>query len=270
MTNLLSRDIEVFQGRRSRGGILENAYPLPDGWENGVTFRTVGCTAPELALPCAVLDSADVNPDMEVFEPIWIRQNAQCSTLSKIGSVDRATQRLEATTEYGLGRLLQAGAGSVNPILDDATSVHEVDDPTGNLPLQLVDVISCLEQAVADVGYGADVFLHAPPRVAAYVRAANLIDDDGYSPAGHPWIFSSGYQPTVDVAGDTLWINATGSIWADVTDSYTLEDGITGRPPVGWRTNDDSAFRQRLGLAIFDSCLNLRATMTAPTCVGGS
>lgn len=242
-----------------RGGLLANAYPLPDGWENGIAFLGTGCAEPQISAPCTITDRTEVRPgDASVFEPIFIEQSSACSMLSKIGNVDIAANRLDATTEWALGRALASGSGSTNPALFDGESVSTGSD--------VVAAISCIEQAAADVGFGAEVFLHAPLRAAAFLAEKSQIIDGMFSPSGFRWIFSPGYP--ADANSVTIW--ATGSVFASVSPAETLVDGVTGLPPVGWRQNTGAAYRQRIGLAAFDPCLNLSATFTVPACTGGS
>lgn len=265
MTDLLVNRVDL-PYRPSGRGLLAIAEPLPEGWENGIAFLGIGCNEPVIRAACTVSDGSEVRPnDAAIFEPIFIQQTAACSTLSKIGSVDMATSRLEGTTEWALGRSLATGVGSANPALTDAELVHAgVDD-------DVVSVVSCLEQGIADVGYGAEAYLHAPLRAAAWLRSADMVDDLGLSPAGFRWIFSAGY-PVGDPSGDdqTVTIWATGTVFASVGEAYDLIDGQTGRVPSGWRYNTDAAYRQRLGLAAFDPCLNLSASFIVTACSGGS
>lgn len=241
------------------GGILANAYPLPDGWENGIAFLGGGCSQPLIAAPCTVIDGVDLTRPgaKEVFEPVYINQSAACSMLSKVGVVDLAANRLEGTTEWALGQTLQEGYESSNPSFQDAILV-------GTGGASVVAAVACLEAAAAATGYGAEIFLHAPIRAAAYLASEHLIDN-GLSPSGFRWVFSSGYTATDTLV--TIW--ATGSLFASVSEAETLIDPSTGAPPVGWRVNTNAAIRQRLGMAAFDPCLNLSATFIVPTCTGG-
>jgi hypothetical protein len=196
---------------------------------------------------------------------VFITASAACSLMSQIGSVNMSSDRLEATTEWGLGRLLATGLGGSNPSLADATVVHAATDD------DVVSAVSCLEQAAADLGFGAEIVLHAPPRAAAYLSANHLLDEMFVSPAGHPWIISSGYPVEAESGNDTIvTIWATGTVWAGVSPAYVLRDGQTGQPPPNWRMNLDEAYAQRLGLAVFDPCLVIAASFVVPACIGGS
>lgn len=259
MSNMLQEAVSLGNGRRIRRGLLLGAYPLPTGWENGITFLGVSCSEPVVSAACEVIDRTEVRPGgASIFEPIFIDQSSACSMLSKVGNVDIATDRLEATTEWALGRVLAQGLETSNPSFVDADNISTGDDP--------INAVSCIEQAAAELGFGAEVFLHAPLRAAAYLTANRLIDEDGLSPSGFQWILSPGYP-----SGDTdVTIWATGSVFASVTEAYTLIDPATGAAPIGWRTNTGSAWRQRLGMAAFDPCLNLSATFTVSPCTGGS
>jgi hypothetical protein len=257
---MLHEPVDLGSGRRLPGGILAQALPLPDGWENGIGFLGTGCQEPEIVIPCAVVDRTEIRPGEGVFfEPIFVNQSSACSTLSKLGHTDIAADRLESTTEWALGRLLATGVGTTNPTLADADLV--------SASAEAVDAMSCLEQAIADVGFGADAVIHVPFRAAAYLRQQYLISDSGLSPAGIPIIISPGY-PVDDDESVSLW--ATGPVFAGVTAAYLLVDGVTGLPPMKWRQNTDAAYQQRLALAAFDPCLNLTVTFTVPACTGGS
>lgn len=270
MTNTLQERVSLPQGRRSPGGVLAVAEPLPPGWEQGgVTFRGIGCAEPETLGVCDVIDRTAVRPDTApIFEPIFIAQSAACSLLSQIGTVNISSDRLEATTDWGLGRLLATGLGTNNPSLQDATTIHA---GTGDdVATEVINAVSCLEQGAADLGFGAEVVLHAPVRAAAFLAAARL-NVGGRSPAGHPWIISAGYPVDAESGEDTIvTIYATGTVWAGVSEAYVLENGNTGRPQPGWRINLDEAYAQRLGLAAFDPCLLIAASFTVPACIGGS
>lgn len=259
MSDVLLERVALPQGRRLRGGILDSALPLPEGWELGVRFRTIGCSPPEVLGVCDVGDTVGARPAFAEFQPSFIRQTAMCALMSQIGTEDLALNRLEATTEWGLGQMLAEGLGSANPSLADATVVHTA--AVGGV----VDALSCLEQAVADTGYGAAAVLHASFRAAAYLRANHLIED-GFSPAGMPWIISPGYP--ADDEEVTIW--ATGAVWASVEGMYALTDPQTGQRPVDWQINTDATFTQRLGLVAFDPCLNLAANFAVPACTGDS
>lgn len=270
MTNTLQERIALPQGRRSPGGLLARGLSLPDGWEEGgIVFRAIGCSEPVVLTACDVSDRTGTRPgENGLFEPVFISASAACSLLSQIGTVNIAADRLEATSEWGLGRLLATGLGSNNPSFADATVVHAATDD------DVVSAVSCLEQAAADLGFGAEVVLHTPPRAMAYLASNHLLEEmDGlcYSPSGHPIIVSSGYPVDSESGEDTIvTIWATGSVWAGVSPAYVLENGNTGRPQPGWRINLDEAWAQRLALAAFDPCLNLAASFVVPACIGGS
>src|SRR5688572_4253621 len=225
MSDALLERVALPQGRRLRGGILDWAETLPDGWQLGIRFRTIGCSPPEVLGICEVGDPEDMRPSSAEFKPAFIRQNAACALMSQVGTSDLALNRSEATVEWGMARMLYDGAGGVNPGLFQADVVH--DAAAGDV----VDAVSCLEQAVADTGYGAAAVLHSSFRGAAYLRANHLITDDTrLSPAGMPWVISPGYPAETDSVA--FW--ATGPVWAEVEDGYVLIDPQTGQRPVNW------------------------------------
>src|SRR5690554_6722053 len=102
---MLHEHIQVVPFRGAGLGVLDVAYDLPDGWENGVTFFSAGCVEPEIVEPCVVVDGIESRPgDAAIFEPIFVRQSAACAAMSKVGTVDMSEARLRSTTEWALGR----------------------------------------------------------------------------------------------------------------------------------------------------------------------
>lgn len=271
MSDILLERVTLPQGRRLRGGILDSAETLPGGWERGIRFRTTACVPPEVLGVCELGDPEDVRPSTAEFRPAWLRLNAVCSLMSQVGTVSLALNRLEATTEWGMGRMLATGGGTEvganppNPSFLDSTVVHT---SSGATAADVVNSVSCIEQAVADTGYGAGAVLHAPFRAAAWLRSNHVINDEGLSPSGMPWIISPGYP--IDDDGVTVTIWATGPVWVGVDESYVLSGADQGGRTVDFRTNLDAAYTQRLGLAAFDPCLNLAASFVAPACNGES
>jgi hypothetical protein len=163
--------------------------------------------------------------------------------------------------------LLATGLGSPNPSLADAEIVHT--GPDTSAIDGIVGAVACIEQAAADFGFGAEVVLHAPAKAAALLAYSRL-NLDGLSPMGHRWILSPGYPAETGGDETILSIWATGTVWAAVSEQYSLLDPSTGQRPVDWRINLDAAFAQRLGLAAFDPCLNLTANFVVPACNGES
>lgn len=265
MPDLLLERVELPQGRRLRGGLLANAETLPSGWENGIAFRTVACAPPVILAPCEVADGTPSRPSVAEFLPVYVRQGAACSTIPQVGLVNMALNRLEGTIEWAAGYALATGALSQNPSFADADPVADfsgLEDPA----LAAAAAVSCLEQAVADLGFGADAVLHAPFKANAWLSAMNL-NVDGYSPSGLRWITSPGY-PTVNDGTVSIW--ATGPVWAGVSSEEVIVDPQTGKPLTDHLTNLQESWAQRLVLSAFDPCLNLSATFAVQTCNGDS
>lgn len=258
-TGALAEVVELTSAARTGEGLLSKALPLPVGWENGIRFRPVGCEVPTMLGECITEDApvADRAADAVEFRPVFIRQSAACSTLSMTQPGRRAEERLVGSTEWGLGRLLADGFSGLNNVsFADATQVTVTEDP--------IAALSCLEQAIADTGYGGRAVLHAPYRAASYLRDRWGINDQGISPTGQQWIISAGY-PAADTDSVTIW--ATGPVWAAVGPVETFD---RSNMIIDFRTNADDAYSQRLALAAFDPCLLLAATFSVAACSGGS
>lgn len=245
--------VEVDQSGRMAGGLLDVADPAPDGWQRGgLTVSFHGCHAPDMLDKCVSVQSDAPSPSTADFKAFVIAQGDVCSTLSRLDHATNARQRLEATTEWALGRQLstdQAGLGTTS--LADATLLGTCDNVT--------DAVSALEQAAADTGFGAYLTLHTSVRGASYLANASIIDLGGpaTSPVGSPWVFSSGYA-NPDAGTVRFW--ATGRVWVGVGTDLYLHDP-------DWRTNTDEAFAERPAIVAFDPCINLCVDVTVGSCV---
>jgi hypothetical protein len=237
------------------GGLLAKGLPAPEGWERGgllIPFN--GCGAPTLRDKC-VPDVDDLTRgDTSEFPAIPIEQGAICSTTGPDSQQDQAFARFNATAEWALGRQLQTDAiNSGAPKLDDAVSMGTVADAN------FVAAVSCLEQAAADTGYGARFVLHAPLRAAAYLADANLIDGNGNSPTGAPWVFSAGYQSHPTTPDTLVRLYVTGTVWASLATPWAVEG-------TAYRVNDQWAQARGVGVAAFDPCMLSAIDVTVPAC----
>jgi hypothetical protein len=252
MTVTLPEVVEVDQSRRIGGGLLDVALPAPDGWERGLAIPFYGCGAPEVSDGCVAFEDEPAQTAVATFAPFQIRQGSRCSTLSRLNQADFAQQRLDASSEYALGQQLSENSAGLadTPTLADALVLGTVADS------DFVTAVGCLEQAAADAGFGSDWFLHGPPRAAAYLKDASLLSGDRMSPAGMPWVISSGYQPQ---AATTVRLWATGPVWVGLSEAQILDDP-------DWRRNSDIAWALRTGIAVFDPCINVAIDVTVPAC----
>lgn len=250
MAGLLTPAV-VSQGARMPGGLLSKALPAPGGWERGgLILPFYGCGEPVLRDKCVTAEDVPNHDTSAEFPAIPIEQGSTCSTTGLDDLDSHALDRFTATVDWAMGRQLQTDAiDSGAPKLDDATSIGTVADA------DFVSAVGCLEQAASDAGFGARYVLHAPVRAAAFLKANRLMDDNGLSPAGAPWVISAGYT-----SGDTtitLW--ATGTVWASVSSPDVLAD-------VAWQTNDNTSWARGLGIVAFDPCVNVSVDVTVDAC----
>jgi hypothetical protein len=251
MTQTLMGAAEVEVPLRKSGvnGLLDAAFPAPEGWAQGLSIPFYGCGEPVLLDRCVTADDEPIRgSDAAEFSPFAIRQGATCSTLSRLNQERHAEGRLDSTTEWAVARQLATdGIGLGTPSFVDGTSLGTVAD--GDFVL----AVATLEQAAADAGFGAQWWLHGPIKAAAFLADADQISG-GESPTGAPWVISPGYP----VEGPTtirLW--ATGPVWASVGDAFT-------NAAVDWNVNEDTAFANRDAIVAFDPCINLYIDITIP------
>lgn len=260
MTTSLPEVADLQSGVRAqdRRGLLDVALPVPAGWQRGLTVPWYGCGEPILRDKCIAAEDEAHRPNVVTYPSFPIEQGSTCSTLSGMDQDTFARARLDATTEWALGRQLatdQVGTGA--PSLADAQLLGSLPGPD-----DVVWAVACLEQAAADVGYGTPWVLHTSPRGAAFARRYKMMDSTGLSPSGMPWIISPGYpsygtEDDVDPATVRFWV--TGPVWAGVDDP-TLQSAID------WRANDDTAYALTAGIVAFDPCINFAYDVTVGAC----
>lgn len=245
----------VDQSVRMPGGLLSKALPAPAGWERGgLVIPFYGCGEPVLRDKCIAAEDDLTRGDTADFPAIPIEQGAICSTSGPDSQQDQALARFTATADWALGRQLQTDQiGSGAPKLDDAVSVGTVSDAN------FVSAVSCLEQAAADTGFGARFVLHAPLRAAAYLADHGLIDANGNSPTGAPWIISSGYQTHPTTPATLVRLYVTGTVWASLGEPWSV-DGTA------YRVNDQWSQARGLGVVAFDPCMLSAIDVTVPAC----
>lgn len=247
MTETLMEPAELNQDA-APSGLLSVALPAPAGWIQGLSVPFYGCGEPTLQNRCVTANDEPYRTGVTEFQPFGIAQGATCSTLSRLDQSRHAEGRLDSTTEWAVGRQLATdGLGLGTPSFADGTSLGTVAD--GNFVL----AVGTLEQAAVDAGFGAQWWLHAPVKAAAFLANADLLND-GKAPSGAPWVISPGY-PVQGATTVRLW--ATGPVWASVTDSQALR-------AVDWNVNEDTAYANREAIVAFDPCVNLYIDVTIP------
>lgn len=240
MTALLTPAI-VDQSARMPGGVLSRSLPAPAGWERGgLIIPFYGCGEPVLRDKCVEATDVPHRGGVAEFPAFPIEQGVTCSTTGPDSLIQRAADRYGATSDWSLGRQLQTDQAATGaPKLEDATTMGTVADG------QFISAVACLEQAAADAGFGAKIVLHAPVRAAAYLASQGLLDTNGLSPTGSPWIISSGYEAQ---SVSLVRLYATGTVWAAVTQPEISEN-------VSYATNDIDAWARGVGVVAFDDCV---------------
>ena len=247
MTQTLMEGVEVEVDPRS-GGLLDAALPAPPGWMQGLSIPFYGCGEPTLQDRCVTANDVPSRTAVAEFQPYGISQGATCSTLSRLDQKKHAEGRLDSTTEWAVARQLATDALLLGtPSFADGVSLGTV--AGGDFVL----AVATLEQAAADAGFGAQWWLHAPVKAAAFLANADLLNGK-WSPTGARWVISPGY-PVQGPTAIRLW--ATGPVWVGVDDPLVLND-------IDRRGNEDSAYAQRSAIAAFDPCVNLFIDVTVP------
>lgn len=248
MSQTLMEGVEVEVDTRP-GGILASSLPAPQGWEQGLSIPFYGCGEPLLQDRCVTAEDRTTHRTaVAEFNPFGISQGASCSSLSRLDQKRHAEGRLDSTTEWAVARQLATDAiGLGTPSFEDGVYLGTIAD--GDFVL----AVATLEQAAADAGFGAQWWLHAPIKAAAFLAKADQLKDEK-SATGAPWVISPGY-PVQGATTIRLW--ASGPVWASVDEAFILND-------LDRRTNEDEAFAQRSAIVAFDPCVNLHIDITIP------
>ena len=258
MTTFTPPTPAVLEPTRARGGLLAAALTAPEGWEQGLQVPFYGCGEPIVRNKCITAEDEAHRPNVGEFPSFPIEQGSTCSTLSRLPHDQFALGRLDATTEWALGRQLQSDLAETGaPKLDDGTNLGLVElEPLVVIPFAMAFALGCLEQAAADTGFGERVWIHTTVKGATWLGASSLIDANGFTPAGSRIVISPGYQNPSEEA-IRFW--ATGSVWAAVSSAQVMEG-------TDWRKNDATAYALRAGIVAFDPCINLSIDVHVPAC----
>lgn len=242
----------VSQSARMPGGVLSKSLPAPAGWERGgLVIPFYGCGEPVLRDKCIAGEDTPHRQGVEEFPAIPIEQGVTCSTTGREGLAQQALDRFAASSDWALGRQLQTDQiGSGAPKLEDAVTMGTVAEG------QFISAVACLEQAAADAGFGARIVLHAPVRAAAYLASQGLLDVNGNSPTGAPWIISAGYEAQ---SATLVRLYATGTVWASIDTPEIV-------PTEGYQTNDVDAWARGLGVVAFDPCILVSIDVEVGAC----
>ena len=196
----------------------------------------------------AVNDEPHAGAAVAEFHPFGIQQSASCSSLSRLDQKKHAEGRLDSTSEWAVAHQLATdGLGLDTPSFADGTGLGVV--AGGDFTL----AVATLEQKAADAGFGAQWWLHAPIKAAAFLANHQLICE-GMSPTGAPLVISPGY-PVQGATTIRLWV--TGPVWAAMDDPFVLND-------LDRTNNADEAYAQRSAIVAFDPCINFHIDVTVP------
>lgn len=246
MVDTLTTPAEVTIAPQRPYGVLAAAAPAPEGWELGGLQVSGTCPEMEIIDGCVTIASSDpTSPHVNEFGTFLIRTELECATVGGTDIEQMARDSMLSVTDKALAQMLRDGGATGQPSLDDATALTAA--------ASWVEAVSALEAAVGDTAVPVAT-LHAPAGAAAYLMHNGLIDGNGRSPAGHPWIISGAYSTPAD---DGFTLYATGRVWAAVG---AVEVEETVARPLNRRT----AWASRLGIVAFDTCINLSINY-APT-----
>ena len=267
----LPRDVRLPSPGASSSGLLQQALPLPTGWERGISFPRTGCLAPFVVGECPDDDDLKVAqsiPGSSTFRPVMLGQAVKCSTLSGEDVID-AGQLLDVTASDALEDELYAATASTrdkppdpatgNPSLSTSitTDLGDLDD--------VVQAVGCAEQTAAGLVYGRRLWVHMGIAVATAAAAANAIWRDGTrwrTPYGSTVLISPNLAAPAGTV-TTLPVFVTLPIYAGLGQRETLLDYDRKLNVATTRVED-------VGMVAFDPCMvAIAGTGLSCTAAGG-
>jgi len=213
--------VDAPEPRGMRYGLIAAAhgpFNLPvHGAAGGVVYEPVSCgETRRYDADC----HTDQDREVKTFDPAadWVTGTPVTVYGSLVcGSAGKTAAQIE---EQVRRRFLNGEQTSAEEQLAAVLAAAGPTVVTAPDPEDLVSVVGELEQwlhAPTPVGggYGYFGYLHAPPRIAAYAAAAQLLVADGRlmrTPWGSIWVFGAGYPDD-----GTMWITGQVALWRSPT-----------------------------------------------------
>ena len=262
----LPRSVQLPSPGASAAGLLQQALPLPSGWERGISFAQTGCLAPFVVGECPSADDlkAAQRPGAAVtFRPVQVGQAVECSTLSGADPVD-AGALLDVTASDALEAELYAATASTrdkppDPALGNPSLSTSITSDLGDLD-DVVQAVGCAEQTAAGLVHGRRLWVHLSVAAAAAAAAAQVIWRDGTR-------WRTTYGSTVLISPNlvapagtvtSLPVFVTLPVYAGLGQRQVLQDVDRTVNTATWRVED-------IGLVAFDPCVVVIAG-TGVTC----
>lgn len=261
------------------GGFLQEACPLPQDWERGISFQDTACLTPTVMGECPTCP--DLKPtqtaETATFRPVSLISAFRCSVMGGVDVQVIASQSMTETADYALARELLTGEASrrdANPnAIDGAGGNPSLQGSAVNLGDAFVDpvaAVGCLEQMLADTTGGRRGYLLVGPEIALQMAAFDVLVEtagrlstptgtrvivdggfDGRAPIESPGDESPGCElwntTGSPVMGDQLYMYAVSGLWAGVGAASMISD-------VNRRNNTAEARSEQIGLPVFAPC----------------
>lgn len=252
----LTRGVNLPPATPVGGGILDQARPLPEGWERGVEFATEACLAAgeHLFCPDSPTEKAFQGTTLTEWFAYGVEVSVVCTLLggarANAEREEKARAALEVIDEFSVGQVLatgltSAGSDTSNPALSDAVS--------GGTGAGVVAALAVLEDSIASNLRGHLAWVHVTPARLTELVAAQAVyrDMDTWRTAtGHLVVASPGYVGNIDDE-----IVATTEVFASRGDIelVSTEDRSDNR---------HLAVHEAPALAVFDPCYNVSVGIT--------
>lgn len=261
---------------------LAGGDPTNGRWQNGLAWEPEACGVGEVKDPCDANPNKETNANRTIreFDPVALVVGDRCSSFDvRRDWQARARRKLLACQSKLLAEEFWNGALARSRSLPNAFLAQLGANTITTSPVNLVDGLSCLEEALADCGCGRGM-IHATVGTTTWWRRFGLIDrvgDQLLTINGTVVVADAGYTgdgPTIIAEGGAPDTATSGSVWAYGTDMVDVRLGPIRLVPDAEdlagavdRTDNLVEFRaERLAAVTFDGCCHVAAELDLDIC----
>lgn len=287
----------VRPGETADGGtsILRDDTGARIRWEGGFAYLPENCAAAGRISTCDNATSKTIGDNLDTvdFVPYGVWAGFKCSTFGfeatdyqgRARRLLLAAESQQIEAELWSGDIAQENPDWPNRWFTDGSAVTVTDGPTSPS-----DALACLEQALAECGFGPRSMIHATPQIVtrwwdavpgALRRDANRIYTQTRDTIVVPGVGYDGSGPDGTPA-------AEGSVWAYATTVVTVLRGEIGVVPESYDAavtearnrsfaqaidpsdNTLEVRAERIAAATWDGCCLFAAEIDASLCTAGS
>lgn len=276
--------------------VLDEVAGGTDRWQEEFNFVPEACGDAHVSDPCQSVERVpDARPAPVDVKPFVVWAADRCSTFGFLSNADMATagdgasdeERAQAGYEARAQRFLErCQSKAISGELWEGTQAQDSGWPNQFLassdadtltegPEPVIDVLACLEQALAQCGCGARGMIHATRQLVTHWAALGpsiLRREGGLLLTVHDTIVVSdagytGTGPNGEPASDSIWAYATGMVNVRLSAIELLPARFADA--VDRSLNIVDFYAQREASVFWDGCCHFAAEANLAACAFG-